>query len=200
MAMHAQMPSRRREIEDAASVLFRDRGYAATSIRDIARELDIRGASLYAHVASKEDVLWAIVDRTASRFERAADDAIADRSRAPDPIGRMTALVRGHVRVITEDVGAASVFISEWRSLGEMRRAAVLVRRDAYETQLRDVIADGVASGDFTMTDAAMTASYLLTALNGIATWYRPDGRLGADRIADHYVDLSLRTLTEDHR
>jgi len=200
MAMHAQMPSRRREIEDVASVLFRDRGYAATSIRDIARGLDIRGASLYAHVASKEDVLWAIVDRTASRFERAADAAIADLSREPDPIGRMTALVRGHVRVITEDVGAASVFISEWRSLGEMRRAAVLMRRDAYEARFRDVIADGVASGDFTMTDAVMTAFYLLTALNGIATWYRPDGRLGAARITDHYVDLSLRTLTEDHR
>ncbi len=200
MAMHAQMPSRRREIEDVASALFRDRGYAATSIRDIARELDIRGASLYAHVASKEDVLWAIVDRTASRFERAAADALADLAPTPDPTGRMTALVRGHVGVITEDVGAASVFISEWRSLSEERRAAVLARRDAYEARFRDVIADGVASGDFTMSDAALTASYLLTALNGIATWYRPDGRLGADRIADHFVDLSLRTLTEDHR
>ena len=58
-------PSRRRAIEDVASTLFRERGYAATSIRDIARVLEIRGASLYAHVASKEDVLWAIVDRAA---------------------------------------------------------------------------------------------------------------------------------------
>ena len=61
--------TRRRAIEDAASELFRRQGYAATSVRDIARVLDIRGPSLYAHVASKEDVLWAIVDRVASRFE-----------------------------------------------------------------------------------------------------------------------------------
>ena len=55
--------TRRQAIEEVASDLFRERGYAATSIRDIARALDIQGASLYAHVASKEDLLFAIVDR-----------------------------------------------------------------------------------------------------------------------------------------
>jgi AcrR family transcriptional regulator len=70
-----EAPSRRRRIEDVASSLFRERGYAATSIRDIARALDVQGASLYAHVTSKEDVLWSIVDRAAARFEEAADEA-----------------------------------------------------------------------------------------------------------------------------
>lgn len=198
MTLHA--PSRRREIEDVASALFRERGYAATSIRDIARELDIQGASVYAHVASKEDVLWAIVDRTATRFERTAEAIVALPALGPDPVARMSALVRGHVRVIAEDVGAASVFISEWRALTGERREAILARRDVYESRFREAIADGVATGDFAMTDPAVAAAYLLTALNGIATWYRPDGRLGPDRIADHYVDLALRTLTEDHR
>ena len=55
--------NRRREIEDAASSLFREHGYSGTSVRDIARAVDIQGASLYAHVASKQDVLWAIVER-----------------------------------------------------------------------------------------------------------------------------------------
>ena len=65
--------SRRREIEDAASSLFHEHGYSGTSVRDIARAVDIQGASLYAHVASKQEVLWSIVERTASRFEAAAD-------------------------------------------------------------------------------------------------------------------------------
>ena len=77
--------TRRREIEDVASTLFHERGYAGTSVRDIARALDIQGASLYAHVASKEEVLWAIVERTATRFEAAADavDGAIDRRGAP---------------------------------------------------------------------------------------------------------------------
>ena len=60
--------TRRQAIEDVASDLFRERGYAATTIRDIARALSLQGASLYAHVTSKEDVLWTIVDRAATRF------------------------------------------------------------------------------------------------------------------------------------
>ena len=84
--------------------------------------LDIRGPSLYAHVASKEDVLWAIVDRVATRFEAAADAATAE---ARDPDDLLAGLVRAHVRVVTEDVGEASVFIHEWRHLSEERRQAV---------------------------------------------------------------------------
>ena len=65
--------TRRQAIEEAASSLFRERGYSGTSVRDIARAVDIQGASLYAHVTSKQDVLWSIVERMASTFEVAAD-------------------------------------------------------------------------------------------------------------------------------
>ena len=73
--------ARRREIDDVASELFHANGYAATSVRDIARALDIQGASLYAHVASKEDLLWSIVDRAAAAFSNsvAARSTIAQR-------------------------------------------------------------------------------------------------------------------------
>jgi len=90
--------------------------------------------------------------------------------------------------------------VTEWRHLSPDRRAAISGRRDAYEARFRDAIADGIAVGAFRATDAAIAATYVLTALNGIATWYRPDGRLSADRIADHYVELALRSLSEDHR
>ena len=189
--------TRRRRIEDVASDLFREQGYAATSVRDIARALDIQGASLYAHVTSKEDVLWAIVDRAASRFEAAAD-AAEERTRPNDNTARLAELARAHVRTITEDVGAASVFVGEWRSLGAERRAAILERRDAYERRVRDLIAAGIASGEFRMTDAALASMHVLGALNSIATWYDPNGRLPAERVADYAADLAVRTLAED--
>src|SRR5512133_1618771 len=115
--------SRRRAIEDVASDLFREHGYAGTSIRDIARALSVQGASLYAHVTSKEDVLWAIVDRAATRFEDAADRAEAEAAshRPGDPGEAIAALVEAHIDVLTADVDEASVFMNEWRSLGEDR-------------------------------------------------------------------------------
>jgi AcrR family transcriptional regulator len=191
--------SRRREIEDAASALFHARGYAATSVRDIADALSIRGPSLYAHVASKEDVLAAIVERVADRFERAAD-AAAEATRGRDAVDRLEALVRAHVRAVTADPGAASVFVDEWRHLSQPRRATILERRDAYETRFRDVIAEGLRDGSFVLVDPAIAAAFLLTALNGITDWYHVDGHLSPDQLADAYADLALRSLTEARR
>jgi AcrR family transcriptional regulator len=191
--------ARRREIDQVASELFHANGYAATSVRDIARALDIQGASLYAHVASKEDVLFSIVDEAASAFELAADTAVADTS-AADPVERLAALVEAHVDVVTSDPERASVFVTEWRHLSSDRRAAIAERRDAYEHRFRATIGDGITVGAFRQTDPAIAATFILTALNGIATWYQPDGRLSADRVADHYVDLALRSITEDTR
>ena len=185
--------SRRRAIEDAASELFRERGYAATSVRDIANALSIRGPSLYAHVASKEDVLAAIVERMASRFEEAAERAWVDGSAAD----LLTSLVRGHVRVVTGDPGAARVFVDEWRHLSRARRDAILARRDAYEARFRQAISSGIADGTFAVVDPAIAATFLLTALNGVADWYRMDGHLTPDQLADAYADLAIRSLTE---
>ena len=189
--------TRRQAIEDVASDLFRERGYAATSIRDIARALSVQGASLYAHVTSKEDVLWAIVDRAAARFEVAADRAENDAAarRPGDPAEAIAALVRAHVEVLTSNVDEAGVFVHEWRALGSERRADILGRRDAYEARFRHRIEEGIAVGAFALTDPAIAASTLLSALNGVATWYDPAGRLPPGRVADHLVELSLRML-----
>jgi TetR/AcrR family transcriptional regulator, cholesterol catabolism regulator len=189
--------TRRQEIEDAASALFHIHGYSGTSVRDIARALDIQGASLYAHVTSKQDVLWSIVEHTAARFEAAAD-AIE----AADPEGAafgrgvyLIALVRAHVGVVTEDVQRASVFIHEWRALQGHRREEIQERRDAYEGRFRTTIADGVRTGAFHAVDPVATTAFILTALNGLVGWYNPSGRLSARAIADTYADLSLRAV-----
>jgi AcrR family transcriptional regulator len=189
--------TRRQAIEDVASDLFRERGYAGTSIRDIARALSVQGASLYAHVTSKEDVLWTIVDRAATRFEQAADAAEAAEARRPgDPAEALGALVRAHVEVLTADVDEASVFVNEWRALDSQHRASILERRDRYQERFRRRIEAGIAVGAFAMTDASIAATTILSALNGVSAWYDPAGRLSADRIADHLVELSLRMVS----
>ena len=190
--------TRRRAIEDVASDLFREHGYAGTSIRDIARALSVRGASLYAHVTSKEDVLWAIVDRAATRFEAAADaaEAAAEARRPGDPGEALAELIRAHVEVLTADVDEASVFVNEWRALEPEHRRSILDRRDAYQARFRRRIEDGIAIGVFAMTDPAIAASTILSAANGISAWYDPAGRLPAERIADHLVELSLRMVS----
>ena len=189
--------TRRQAIEDAASVLFHKHGYDGTSVRDIARAVDIQGASLYAHVASKQDVLWSIVEHTAERFEAAAEMVEAGDPGAVvfGPGVQLLSLVRAHVGVVTEDLERASVFIREWRALDRIHRDEIARRRDAYEARFRAAIALGVQIGAFAAVDPAITAAYILSAVNGLVAWYRPDGRLSAAAIAEAYADLSLRAV-----
>jgi AcrR family transcriptional regulator len=190
--------TRRDQIESVAGTLFRERGYPGTSVRDIARALDIQGASLYAHVASKEDVLWSIVQRAADRFEQAADSAEEASRRAPYP-ERLRALVRAHVGVVTDNVEHASAFVYEWKFLSPERRAAIRRRRDRYEGRFRTLIAEGLAARAFGRVDPAVAAIFILTSLNGIPIWYRQEGRLSADRIANELAELAVRSV-EAHR
>ena len=189
--------TRRQAIEDAASSLFRERGYSGTSVRDIARAVDIQGASLYAHVTSKQEVLWSIVEHMASRFDSAAD-AVELADPGAMAFGRgayLMTLVRAHVGVATDDIERASVFVNEWRALQGDRRTEIAHRRDAYGLRFTSTIADGVLTGAFQVQDPGVAGTYILTALNGLVTWYRPDGRLSARVVADLYADLSLRAV-----
>jgi len=185
--------TRRQQIDSVAGALFRERGYAATSVRDIAQRSGIQGASLYAHVASKEDVLWSIVQGAARRFHDAAS-AVSDHTdlTAADRLRRM---IQAHVAVVTDDLGQASVFLHEWRHLSDNRRAVILAARDAYERRFRQVIEDGQRRGGFATVEAGLVTRAILDALNGICGWYRPDGRSSPSQIADHYAELFIHAL-----
>ncbi len=184
---------RRQQIEDAASALFGEHGYAATSVRDIAHAIDMQGGSLYAHMASKEDILWSIVVRAADRFNAEVGPVAA--SGGP-PSLRLREMIRAHVAVVTGSQKDAAVFQHEWRFLSADRRQQMAQRRDAYEALFRQVIGEGIAGGQFRPVDPRLTAMAILTALNGIASWYSPEGALTPVQIADQHADLFLAALS----
>ena len=194
--------ARRREIEDVASELFHASGYAATSVRDIAKALDIQGASLYAHVASKEDVLWAIVDRRGRRRSRPRPAAAEADTTHGDPVERLAALVEAHVGVVTVGPGAASVFVDRVAPpLGgpprRDRSSAATPTNDASAT----AIDEGIAVGAFRRRTRPSPPTFILTALNGIADLV-PAGRppVAPTRSPTTTPTSRSRSLTEDHR
>jgi AcrR family transcriptional regulator len=195
--MAAIETSRRQQIDDVASALFRERGYAGTSVRDIAQALNLQGGSLYAHVASKEDLLWSIVSRAAEQFHSTVGPIAT--SSMMSPAVRLRAMIAAHVAVVTSSQRDAVVFLQEWRLVSTERRLALASRRDGYQGLFQKVIAEGSAAKTFRDVDSKLTAMALLSALNGIATWYRPDGRLTADQIADYHADLFLHALEANH-
>ena len=183
---------RKEQIYSTARSLFSERGYHATTVRDIARELNMQGGSLYAHIESKEDVLWEIVNRAAEQFLGAVEPIVAS---GKSPADKLRDMVRAHVQVVADNLADATVFLHEWKFLGEERRQAIAERRDRYENLYRRVIEEGVRSGTFAPTDPKMAALLVLSAVNWLPQWYKSSGPLSPPEVADRFSELVLRGL-----
>jgi len=180
----------RQEIFDTAGLMFAELGYHATSVRDIARALDLQPGALYNHFASKEDVLWQIVNRAADQFLEAAE-GVAE----TEPAERLRRLIQGHVRVIAANLRNATVFFHEWKFLTPDRRTQIAERRDRYEAHFRRAIAEGMASGVFAPGDPKFAALVILGALNWTYQWFDPAGPLHPEEVAGKIHEFAARSL-----
>lgn len=182
---------RRDDILAMAGQMFRERGFHATSMRDLAKAIDVRGSSLYAHFAAKEDVLWEIVTNAAAAFE----DAIASVPDALPPREKLAAMIAAHLGVVAAELDTATVFFQDWLHLSAKRRLAMVAVRDAYQQRFVDVIAEGRASGAFTVDDPRLSALIVLSALNWSYQWLDPGGRLELEAVAHAYAAQLLDGL-----
>jgi len=174
---------RRREVTREAAKLFAQKGYHGTSIGDIAEALGVQKGSLYSHIASKEDLLYETMREGAEAFH-AALDAIPEDTPAVDKI-RLA--LRGHLRVVAEQLDVATVFIREWRYLEGERRDEILAERRRYEERWRALVREGVERGELrTDLDAGATALLALSAANWAYTWLRPG--FDTDELADRFA------------
>jgi len=183
---------RKEQIYSTARSLFSERGYHATTVRDIAKVLNMQGGSLYSHIESKEDVLWELVDRAADQFLGAVEPIVAS---GRSPADKLREMVRAHVRVVAGNPADATVFLHEWKFLSDVRRQAVQGRRDRYENLYRHVIEEGVQSGVFAHADPKMAAVLILSTVNWLPQWYNPSGPLSPEEVADRFSELILRGL-----
>ena len=183
------------QIYAAAAHLFSRYGYHGTTIRQMARELDLQGGSLYAHISAKEDVLWGIVDHAASQFlDALAPIAVSDLP----PAEKLRAALQAHIRVVTDNLDAATVYFQDWKFLGHERRDAIRVKRDTYEGYFRQIVAEGVASGAFRPVDEKFATLLVLSVGNWLYQWYRPAGPLPPDAVAAEFVSMILAGVSAD--
>lgn len=183
--------TRRDQILTTAGDLFRRNGYHATSMRDIARGLNLQGSSLYAHIQGKEELLRDIVLQAAQAFLDAAGRVDAS---LPPP-QRLRALAHGHIGVIAHQLPNATVFFHEWAHLEPASRDQVVAQRDAYQAHFRAVIEAGIESGSFEVADPGIATLFVLSALNWSYQWLDPQGRLSLHDVSERYAELLLGAL-----
>ena len=154
------MSTRKSQLTREAARLFAEKGYHGTSIGDLAKAMGVQKGSLYAHISSKEDLLYETMREGADAFH-AALDAIPDDLPATEKI-RLA--LRGHLRVVAEQLDVATVFIREWRYLEGARREEILGERRRYEDRVRALFREGRELGGL-RTDLDDATAALLDAL-----------------------------------
>ncbi|HWG84227.1 MAG TPA: TetR/AcrR family transcriptional regulator [Deinococcales bacterium] len=182
---------RREQIYRAAGRLFSEVGYHATSMRDLAKALGVQGGSLYAHITSKEELLWEIVNRAADEFDAALAPVLELQGTPPE---RITAALEAHLEVVSRNLDWATVFFHEWKHLSAERLELVASRRDSVERVYRALLEEGVRQGHFRADlDVKVAAVLLLSSANWAYHWFDPRGRLTAREVARSFANMILR-------
>jgi AcrR family transcriptional regulator len=179
--------TRRSELTRTAARLFAERGYHGTSIGDLAAALGVQKGSLYAHMASKQELLYETMRAGADAFHGALDEL-------PDPAPateKIRLAMRAHLRVVAEQLDVATVFVREWRFLEDERRNEIVAERRRYEDRFRAFFREGRELGELrTDLDDSAAALLVLSAMNWAYTWLEP-GR-DTDELADRFYTQLL--------
>ncbi|HVR50306.1 MAG TPA: TetR/AcrR family transcriptional regulator [Pseudorhodoferax sp.] len=188
LARSPRADNRLPELLDAAARLFARRGYAATSMRDIAVEVKMLSGSLYYHFPSKEELLIAVYQAGVLELEKAAVEAV---ERETDPWARLEALCKAHLETVLRDSDYAQVLIRVLPD--DIPQAANRLRelRDTYEQVFRTVVAQLPLSAG---TDRRALRLMLIGALNWATLWFNPDGRDSPRVLARKFVGLVKET------
>ena len=183
----------REEIILSAAQIFREKGFHATSMQDIADSVQLQKASLYHHINSKQEILLEVLDR-------ALDVLIEDiepiaESDMPSVEKLKLAMAR-YIERVTSSADLAAVLLLEHRSLEPQLRARHIARRDRFEELWRGIVREGVERGEFRPMDLSIVTFALLGVQNWLITWYRDGGRMSGLELADQFADIFLHGLS----
>jgi len=177
--------ARKDQIRQKAQALFRERGYRATSMRDLAETLGMEAASLYNHISSKEELLQQICFAMADQFFEAVEPVVAS------PLGpkeKLRAAIEAHLGVIAASADASAVFLHEWRHMGEPFLNDFKLMRRRYEKMIRAIVEEGISLGMFRKIDPSLVVRTLLSGTNWTYESYkshRLQGKLSEQEISE---------------
>lgn len=177
-------------IREAAIRLFYEKGYHATTVREIAKASGIGVASLFYHFPAKMDLLETVIHSAMDGLIDATDAAY--RAAEPTPQARLLAIVRAHVLFAIHRGPEGTVGNNELRSLESAGRAAIIAKRDRQQRTFDDVVLEGLRRGVFHTPQPQVASRSIAILCTTVTTWYRSGKQLTPEQIADIHADQAL--------
>lgn len=181
------------EIVDIAARLFYERGYQSVSTRALAQAAGIQGGSLYHHFASKEEILYRIVQYGSGEFFAGLLPYLENGGASYRE--RLERFVRGYITDAQPRRYAIAVLFRDMAHLSPDHFVELQAVRRNFQQAVQRFLADGVAAGEFSAPDAKVAGIAILDLLKGVDAWMREPGRLGRRQVADTYAVLILQLM-----
>lgn len=180
-------------ILNAALAAFGEKGFNGASMRDIARGAGTSLSNLYNYFPSKSHLLAELLQRANDELLNRTSTAV--RNAGSSPTERMREAVKAYVGFVVDHQTAALVAISEIRYLHGEHREQVVRARDSTQAIFGEIVADGVAKGEFATPHPDGAARNIVSMCSAISTWYSKRGRLSKEALAEQHARYALALL-----
>jgi|GEM_PF-41845 len=187
--------TKRQMILEAAARRFRDQGYAATSMRDLAQAVQLKASSLYNHIGSKEEILRDICFENAERFHAGMQKAEQMKATAAE---KVQTLIRMHIHLATEEVTSVTAFNDEWRHLSEPHLSRFKALRRDYEARFQAIIEVGIQQEEFKNLNALTVLYTIFSSVRWLYDWYKPERKVTAEELYEQIATVLMRGLEND--
>jgi hypothetical protein len=175
-----------------AALLFREKGYSATSMRDLAENVGVEAASLYNHIKSKAEILQDICFKTANDSMSHIGELEASQQSS---IGKIESILRFHIQQIIHHYEEVYVMDREWKHLTDPYLSNMQNQRRSYRQRIAAIIEEGIKKKEIKDIDATTAVLIMLHADSGIESWHRSIKRISAEMLEENMITILVGGL-----
>jgi AcrR family transcriptional regulator len=185
--------NRKKEITTTAAKLFKQKGYSAVTMRDLAQEMGIKAASLYNHIKSKQEILELILIQIAEEFTSGMQNILM--SDNPN-IEKLQSVIHLHVKMASENPNGMAVLFNEWMHL-ETSRTYYLQLRQRYEDNLKAIISSGIEQNEIKAVNPEIVMFSMLSTLRYLYAWIPKKGNININNLTSQLVEVLITGINK---
>lgn len=194
MKAKAQFQTRREEILGVSSDLFKQKGFSATTMREIAEHVGIEAASIYNHIRGKEELLIEICNKVSNDYLSKMETI--DRQ-YDSPLEKLKELIAIHIQIVCDNTDGILIATNEWKHLPEPAQADFKIARQKYENQFLKIIREGIEKKELADIDINIALYTILSSVRWLEVWFKPGKKINPEKIKADILTLLMNGLVK---
>lgn len=181
--------TRKEEIVTVAATLFKEKGFSAVSMRDIAQKMDIKAASLYNHIKGKQEILSTLVLEVANEFTNSMEIISSE---TLTPLDGIRKIIELHIDITVNHAEAIAALNNDWMHLDGQDLLDFIKMRDQYEANFRSIIKKGIDAGEIKPKHPEVILFSILSTLRTLYLWNEKRGKLEVNVLKKELVSVLI--------